>query len=172
MIPDEPADVDVTLLRRAFGAFPSGVIALSALRDGAPAGMAVSSFTSVSLQPPLISVCVQNSSETWPELRGSRRLGISVLAQEQHQACRTLSTKDGDRFAGLTWSAGEGGAVFVTGAAASYDCSVHDELPAGDHTIVLLRVHRLAIEPDTAPLVFHGSRFRRLDDRAEPVIPA
>ncbi|WP_031469030.1 flavin reductase family protein [Sciscionella sediminilitoris] len=169
MISLEPIGVDVALLRRAFGAFPSGVIAMSALHDGAPAGMAVSSFTSVSLQPPLISVCVQNSSATWPRLRGSRRLGISVLAEEQDQACRALSSKDGDRFTGVTWSASGDEAVFVVGAAALYDCSIHEELPAGDHTIVLLRVHRLATAPDTAPLVFHGSRFRRLDDSGELV---
>ncbi|GHF35884.1 flavin reductase (DIM6/NTAB) family NADH-FMN oxidoreductase RutF [Amycolatopsis bartoniae] len=170
MIPVEPGDGDPRVLRQAFGSFPSGVIAVCALHQGAPAGMAVSSFTSVSLAPPLVSVCVQNTSATWPKLRERRRLGVSVLAEDQDRACRALSSKDGDRFANVDWYAGDDDAVFVRGAAAWFGCSVEDELPAGDHVIVLLRIHALATEPDVAPLVFHGSRFRRLDDRGDLVV--
>src|SRR5918997_4998820 len=70
-------------LRRAYGCFPSGVTAICTLVDGAPDGMAASSFTSVSLDPPLVSVCVQNTSTTWPRLRHLPRLGVSVLAESQ-----------------------------------------------------------------------------------------
>ena len=126
--------------------------------------MAVSSFTSVSLDPPLLSVCMQNSSSTWPKLRYRPKLGLSVLAEVQAAAGRRLSLKSGDRFAGLDWQVSEDGALFVLGATAWFDCSVHTEVPAGDHTVVLLEVHGLQTKPDVAPLVFHGSRFRRLDD--------
>jgi len=158
---DEPA-ADPQELRRAFACFPSGVAAVCALVDGVPDGMAASSFTSVSLDPPLVSVCVQNTSSTWPRLRNRDRLGVSLLAESQDVTCRTLAAKTGDRFAGVDWSATPEGAVLVCGATAWLDCSVDDELPAGDHTIVLLRIHGLRAEPDVAPLVFHGSRFRRL----------
>jgi flavin reductase (DIM6/NTAB) family NADH-FMN oxidoreductase RutF len=149
-------------LRRAYGCFPSGVTAICTLVDGAPDGMAASSFTSVSLDPPLVSVCVQNTSTTWPRLRHLPRLGVSVLAESQDVMCKTLALKSGDRFAGVDWGATADGAVFVRGATAWLDCSVHSEVPAGDHLIVLLNIHGLRADPDAAPLVFHGSRFRQL----------
>jgi flavin reductase (DIM6/NTAB) family NADH-FMN oxidoreductase RutF len=87
---------------------------------------------------------------------------VSVLAESHDLACRTLSLKEGDRFAGVDWEASSGGAVFVHGSTAWLDCSVHSEVPAGDHAIVLLAIHGLRAEPEAPPLVFHGSRFRRL----------
>lgn len=162
MIDIDPVPVDPTRLRSAYGCFPSGVIAVCALVDGRPAGMAASSFASVSLNPPLVSICVQDTSTTWPVLRGRTRLGLSVLAEGQDMACRALAMKDGDRFADVAWDATADGAVFVHGSTAWLDCSVDAEIRAGDHAIVLLEVHALRADPDSAPLVFHGSRFRRL----------
>ncbi|MFI0369037.1 flavin reductase family protein [Actinomadura sp. 1N219] len=158
----QQAAADVAALRRTFGCFPSGVTAVCALIDGAPAGMAASSFTSVSLDPPLVSICVQNTSATWPRLRRAPRLGLSVLAESHNEACLRLSRKEGDRFDGVDWEPRPGGGVFVLDAAAWLDCRLHDEIPAGDHLIVLLEVLGLLARPDTPPLVFHTSRFRRL----------
>ncbi|GAB3347670.1 flavin reductase family protein [Amycolatopsis echigonensis] len=162
MIQLEPLTGDARTLRRAFGCFPSGVTAVCALIDGVPTGMAASSFTSVSMDPPLVSVCVQHTSETWPKLRPRTRLGVSVLAEGHDTECLKLSKKDGDRFAGVSWEATADGAIYLHGATAWLDCSVERELPAGDHAIALLRIHGLRADPDTAPLVFHGSRFRTL----------
>jgi flavin reductase (DIM6/NTAB) family NADH-FMN oxidoreductase RutF len=114
------------------------------------------------MNPPLVSVCVQNDSATWPRLRGCTRLGVSMLADGQDAACRSLADKHGDRFAGVDWEPSGDGAVYVHGASAWLDCAVHAELPAGDHTIVLLRVHSLRADLHREPLVFHGSRFRQL----------
>ncbi|WP_410631292.1 flavin reductase family protein [Amycolatopsis sp. cmx-4-83] len=146
-------------LREAFGCFPSGVTAVCALIDGVPHGMAASSFTSVSLAPPLVSLCIQRTSSTWPRLR-DRRLGLSVLAEGQDDACRRLSSR-GDRFRGIPWQPGPDGGVFITGSSALLECSLEEEVPAGDHLIALLRIHGLHTA-ETPPLVFHGSRFRRL----------
>ena len=85
-----------------------------------------------------------------------------MLAHGQDGACRSLSDKHGDRFAGVSWEPSAGDAVFVHGATAWLECSVHGELPAGDHAIVLLRIHGLRADPESEPLVFHGSRFRQL----------
>jgi flavin reductase (DIM6/NTAB) family NADH-FMN oxidoreductase RutF len=156
---------DPRQLRRAFGCFPSGVTALCALVDGTPAGMVVSSFTSVSLDPPLVSVCVDHGSTTWPRLRSAPRLGISVLASAHDAACCQLASTTADRFAGLAVQHTELGAVFLDGSPAWLDCTLHAKVPAGDHDIALLRVEALHAEPDTAPLVFHGSRFHRLVTR-------
>ena len=162
MSPLEVTPADPAALRRAFGCFPSGVTAVCALDGGTPVGMAASTFTPVSLTPPLVSVCVQDTSTTWPKLRGQRHLGVSVLAQGQDAICRSLASKEGDRFACVDWEADEGGSVYIHGASLLLNCSTYTELPGGDHTIALLRIHGLKVEPDRSPLVFHGSRFRRL----------
>jgi flavin reductase (DIM6/NTAB) family NADH-FMN oxidoreductase RutF len=139
------------------------VTAVCALVDGVPAGMAASTFVPVSLDPPLVSVCVQSSSTTWPRLRFSSQLGISVLAGNHELACRSLADKHGDRFKDIAWRAGPGGAVFIDDAVACLACRVHDELPAGDHIIVLLRILGARADSGGEPLVFHRSRFRRLE---------
>lgn len=149
-------------LRRAFGCFPSGVLALCALVGDAPVGLAASSFTSVSVSPPLVSVCMQDSSTTWPRLRRRPRLGLSVLAERHDGTCRRLAGRAEERFTGIDWIASVDGSVFIRGASAWLDCSVHAEVPAGDHAIVLFEVHGLRADPATPPLVFHGSAFRRL----------
>lgn len=149
-------------LRRVLSVFPTGVTALAALVDGEPIGMAANSFTSVSLEPPLVSVCVGNASETWPVLRRAPRIGISVLSHRQQAASRRLAARGNDRFAGLSWQATEDGAVLLSHASAWFDCAVEREIPAGDHDIVLLSVHGLGAAPSTPPLVFHRSGYHRL----------
>jgi flavin reductase (DIM6/NTAB) family NADH-FMN oxidoreductase RutF len=154
--------IDGTVLRRAFGCFPSGVTAVCGLVGGEPTGMAASSFTSVSLDPPLVSVCVANTSATWQRLRGLDRLGVSVLGAVHETACRQLAAKDGDRFAGVSWHATAEGAVLIGDATLTLACSLDAEVPAGDHQIALLRIHEVEAAPHVAPIVFHLSRFRRL----------
>jgi flavin reductase (DIM6/NTAB) family NADH-FMN oxidoreductase RutF len=149
-------------LRQAFGCFPSGVTAVCAEVDGVPVGLAASSFTSVSIEPPLVSVCMQHSSTTWPTLKERPRLGLSVLAEGQDEACGRLASKKGDRFAGTATTVAGDGALFVDGATLWLDCTIHAEVPSGDHDIVLLNVHGIRADADTPPLIFHGSRFRRL----------
>ena len=156
------AGSDPARLRRVFAAFPTGVTALAAEPDGFPVGMAASSFTSVSLDPPLVSVCVAQTSRTWPALRVASRIGVSVLADGHAEASRQLSAKDGDRFGGHRWRRSDDRALFLEGAAAWLDCSLEQEIPAGDHHIVLLRVHDLDIDSNAEPLVFHRSGYRRL----------
>ncbi|QDW40610.1 flavin reductase family protein [Bradyrhizobium sp. KBS0727] len=155
--------LDGRQLRNAYGHFPTGVTALCALCEGHPVGMAASSFMPVSLEPPLVSVCVSNRSRTWSALSRLSRLGVSVLAESQDGACRQLAAATGDRFAGLEWESAGEGAVFIKGAPVWFDCSIHDRFAAGDHVIVLLRIEGLMIYPGIHPLVFHGSEFRHLD---------
>ncbi|KOG32505.1 flavin reductase family protein [Streptomyces resistomycificus] len=162
MSPLHATPADPALLRQAFGCFPSGVTAVCALDSGSPVGMAASTFTPVSLSPALISVCMQDTSTTWPRLRQRSRVGVSVLAEGQDEICRSLAGTGADRFAGVDWDADEDGGVYIHGASLRLNCSLYAELPGGDHTIVLLEIHGLRAEPDREPLVFHNSRFRRL----------
>jgi flavin reductase (DIM6/NTAB) family NADH-FMN oxidoreductase RutF len=138
------------------------VTAVCAMLDNGPQGMAASSFTSVSLDPPLVSVCVAHSSTTWPTLATRSTLGVSVLAQDHTEVAASLSSKTGDRFADVAWEAAESGAIFVHGSTLWLECAVYDQLPAGDHDIVLLRILALQIYPDIAPMIFHGSKYRQL----------
>ena len=128
---------------------------------GAPVGLAASSFTSVSLHPPLVSVCIARSSTTWPLLRDAPRLGVSVLADDQDHLAVQLAAKDIDRFAGLRVSTTSDGAVLVDNSCLWLDCTLHSEFPAGDHEIALLEIHDLTTF-DRPPLVFHGSAYRQL----------
>lgn len=155
-------DLTPLSLREAFGHFPTGVVAIAAQVDGVRVGLAASTFMPVSLDPPLVSFCVQNTSETWPKLKGLPMLGISVLGEAHDAAVRTLAAKTGDRFAGLETVARESGAVFIKGTSVWLESAIEQLVPAGDHTIVVLRVNNLHVDAEVAPIVFHRSVFRRL----------
>ncbi len=156
------ANLEPSSLRDAFGHFPSGVIAIAAEVDGTLVGLAASTFVPVSLEPPLVSFCVQNTSETWPKLKDLPSLGISVLGEAHDEAARTLAAKTGDRFAGLETVSRESGAVFIAGTSVWVESAIEQLVPAGDHTIVILRVNDIVVHAEVAPIVFHRSTFRRL----------
>jgi flavin reductase (DIM6/NTAB) family NADH-FMN oxidoreductase RutF len=149
-------------LRRAFASFPSGVVAVCAEIDGVPHGLAVSTFVPVSLDPPLVSFCVQNSSATWPKLVTATHVGLSLLGTHQENAARALSTRNGNRFHNVDLYRGTTDAIFIDGASAWIEGAVEVQVPAGDHAVVLLRISRLSAPGEVEPLVFHGSKFRRL----------
>lgn len=149
-------------LREAFGHYPSGVIAIAAEVEGTRVGLAASTFVPVSLDPPLVSFCVQNSSQTWPKLAALPALGISVLGESHDVAARTLAAKTGDRFAGLQTESRASGAVFVHGTSVWLESVVEQLIPAGDHTIVILAVSNITVHQEVPPIVFHRSTFRRL----------
>jgi flavin reductase (DIM6/NTAB) family NADH-FMN oxidoreductase RutF len=158
---------DSVRLRQAFGCFPTGVTAVCAMAQGGPAGLAANSFTSVSLDPALVSVCMACASTTWPVLRDLPAVGISVLAESHASICRTLAAKGIDRFAKVSWEASDSGAVFIHGAVLWLECHLEEEFAAGDHAIALLRIDTIRSFPDVAPLVFHRSTFHGLAERIE-----
>ncbi|WP_242888526.1 flavin reductase family protein [Actinomadura litoris] len=149
-------------LRRVYGAYPTGVAVVAGLVGDRPAGIAASSFVPVSLDPPLVSVCVAHTSTTWPRLRERPTIGISVLGAHQEHVGRRVGARDGDRFAGVEWRATAGGSVLVEGASAWFDCVVEQQVRSGDHDIVVFRVADLDAAHDVPPLVFHASTFRSL----------
>jgi flavin reductase (DIM6/NTAB) family NADH-FMN oxidoreductase RutF len=157
-----PMQLSHSSLRDAFGHFPSGVVAIAAEVGGIPVGMAASTFVPVSLDPPLVSFCVQNTSTTWPKLATRPRLGLSVLGEAHDEAARTLAAKTGDRFAGLRTVSMDTGAMFVDGTSVWLECSIDQLVAAGDHTVVILRVVAIAVHPGLSPIIFHRSSFRRL----------
>jgi flavin reductase (DIM6/NTAB) family NADH-FMN oxidoreductase RutF len=159
-------DLDPVRLRSAFGSFPSGVVAVAAEVDGRLVGLAASSFTSVSLDPPLVSFSVANSSKTWPDLRRTAHLGVTVLADHHGDVCRQLAGPVDERFDGIAVSATDDGAVTLDDGLARFDCTIYGEVEAGDHLIVLLRLHAVEHPETGSPLIFHRSGFGRLAETA------
>jgi flavin reductase (DIM6/NTAB) family NADH-FMN oxidoreductase RutF len=150
--------------RNVLGRFATGVVALTAIGpDGEPCGLAANSFTSVSLDPPLVAFCVAHTSTTWPRLRSAPRLCVNVLAEHHEHVSSQLAARGGDKFAGLTWTFSPGGCPVIDGSLAWIDCSVEAEHLAGDHIIVVARVHDLDGHADHGPLIFFRGGYGRFD---------
>ncbi|WP_418956467.1 flavin reductase family protein [Streptomyces tritici] len=148
------------LTKRVLGHFASGVTVVAALaEDGRPAGLAVQSFASLSLDPPLVLLCVGRNSTSWPKVARAGRFGVSILAAEQRDVCAALGRPGPDKFAGLDWTAGAQGAVHVDGALATLDCAVHAVHEAGDHLVVTARVLALDAREDGTPLLYYRSDY-------------
>jgi flavin reductase (DIM6/NTAB) family NADH-FMN oxidoreductase RutF len=156
---------DHMLVRKAFAQFPSGVAVLAVDVDGEKHALVASSFmVGVSLEPCLVSVAVQKSSETWEAIKGSRSLGVSIFGKGQGGLTRKLAGKDrAARFDQVAIEVNESGSVFIENAALWLECSIHQVTEAGDHWMVLLEVNRLGVG-ENEPLIWHGAKFRELVD--------
>ncbi|MEV8150994.1 flavin reductase [Arthrobacter sp. NPDC080073] len=156
-IPDtEEAVIDAGQFRQILGQYPTGVVVVAALgHDGEAIGMTVGSFTSVSLDPPLVAFLPDKASSSWRALRESGQdFCINVLGNHQEEVCRLVATRKVDKFAGIPWHPSEHGLPVIDGCVASIDCVVRDVIDAGDHHIVIGRVRSLAMENPTEPLLF------------------
>ncbi len=160
--------LDPAEFRRVLGHFATGVAAVTGIDDGVPVGLLVNSFTSVSLDPPLVAFCVAHTSVSWPRLRGGRRHCICFLAAGQReQACRLASSGSGSgsvgaKFRGLAWSPSPSGMPILDGALAWLEGKVEAEYSAGDHVIVVTRVQHLARAEnaaDAGPLLFYRGGY-------------
>jgi flavin reductase (DIM6/NTAB) family NADH-FMN oxidoreductase RutF len=147
-------------LRSFYGVMPSGVLALAAMVDGTPVGMAVSSFTNVSLDPPLVVVSIRNESTTWPLLSTAGVIGASILAEPQGDCGRRLAAGDSDsRFDSVDYTVTDTGAIVIDDAAAWFEASPGEPIPAGDHQLVLLTLRNISGATDRSPLLFFRSAF-------------
>lgn len=155
---------DASAFRTALGNFASGVTAVCAIDDtGRPVGLTVSSFASVSLDPPLVSFCVNRGSWTWAQVRATRRFAVSVLAEAHGDLCRQLARPGDDRFAGIEWSPAPSGAPVVDDALAWFDCAIAGEHEAGDHDLVIAAVLSMDVATrPLPPLIFFRSELRGL----------
>ncbi|HEY1968942.1 MAG TPA: flavin reductase family protein [Pseudonocardia sp.] len=159
----QPGDPDG--FRRVLGHFPTSVVAVTALAaDARPVGMTVGSFTSVSLDPPLIGFFPGRSSSTFPHIRAAGRFCVNLLGESQHEVCARLSASGGDKFAALDWRPAPSGAPIINGALAWLDCVVYSIAEAGDHLVVLGEVRGLetAAPLGERPLVFYRGALERL----------
>ncbi|MFG3010328.1 flavin reductase family protein [Streptomyces cinerochromogenes] len=162
----ERAPVGQGEFRRVLGGFASGVTVITAPAvDGepGPAGFACQSFSSLSLEPPLVCFMVGRSSTTWPRIARAGVFCVNVLGAGQEELCRGFAVSGGDKFAGVAYDpAPVSGAPRLDGAAAWIDCTVHAVHTGGDHLIVVGRVDALGADGPEEPLLFHRGRFVRL----------
>ncbi|MBV9207088.1 MAG: flavin reductase family protein [Actinobacteria bacterium] len=155
-----------SLFRQVLGCYATGVVVVAALVDGVPQGLAVNSFTSVSMDPPLVAFCAARTSSTWPALRRSGAFAVSVLSREQEHACRVFARKGADRFAEVRWTVSPGGHPVLDGALAWLDLRAGDIHQAGDHELVIGEVTGLGAAGGGQPLVFFRSAFADVAEAA------
>jgi flavin reductase (DIM6/NTAB) family NADH-FMN oxidoreductase RutF len=155
----EAADFDPRALRRAFGAFATGVTIAATLDDrGAPVGLTANSFTSVSLDPPLVLVCVGHGAAALGAFRSAGRFAVSVLSAAQRDAAMVFATRGADKFAAVAWAPRVTGAPVIEGCAAWFDCETEIVTTLGDHDAVVGRVRAFGRD-DARPLGYHAGRF-------------
>jgi flavin reductase (DIM6/NTAB) family NADH-FMN oxidoreductase RutF len=159
--------IDCARFRSAMGAFATGVTVVAVRdRDGGMYGMTVNSFASVSLDPPLVLVCLADAGRGQELVRAAGVFSVNVLAESQRDLSRWFADRrrptDTSMFDGVPLTTGVTGCPLLDEAAATFDCRVHRIVPAGDHVIVLGEVLALTHDPASAPLVFHGGGYGSL----------
>jgi len=159
--------IDPALFRETLGHYPTGVAVVTAVaEDGKPAGMVVGTFSSVSLHPPLIAFFPARSSGSFEHLRTARTFCVNVLASDQEPLCRRLATGGAGKFDGVRWRPGPLGSPILEGAVSWLECTFEEIREAGDHYVVLGRVHELAVERSTLPLLFFQGGYGRFSPRS------
>jgi len=162
VFPGRPAPVSSEDFRHACGRFPTGVTIATVLdADGQPHGLTVSSFTSVSLTPPLISICLGHAVSLIDTFRAASFFGINILAAEQQALSERFARKGEDRFQGISWTPGANGAPLIEGVLAAMECQVDQRIPVGDHDILIGRMVGTRVR-DGAPLLHFTGAYRRL----------
>ncbi|MGW1211068.1 flavin reductase family protein [Streptomyces sp. NPDC002499] len=160
---DERAPLDATEFRRVLGHFATGVTVITATdSETGPAGFACQSFSSLSLDPPLIAFMVGRTSTTWPRIARAGAFCVNVLGAGQGELCRGFAVRGADKFAGVAYDASPiSGSPRLAGTVAWIDCAIHAVHTGGDHLIVVGRVEALGTGDDTdaEPLLFHKGRF-------------
>ena len=153
---------DARILRDAFGGFATGVtIVTCRTPEGGRTGLTANSFTSVSLDPPLLLFCPANNASALPALRATGRFAINVLDTDSQAVADRFAQKGIDRFADADWDEWDGLPV-LQGAKAAFTCVLHAEHDGGDHRIIVGRVTRLDHAPSRESLLYLHGRYRRM----------
>lgn len=157
------AGSDPRTLRDALGCFGTGiVIATTVDADGEPQGLTANSFTSVSLDPPLVLFCIDKHSNSFAAFEHSTTFGVNVLHIGQQPTSARFAKRDEDRFGATAWEAWDTGAPIISGSLASFECDKFGWHDGGDHVIVVGKVRRARFEPRRDPLLYFRGKYRRL----------
>lgn len=151
--------------RQAAGRFATGITVATAVdREGQPHGLTVNSFTSVSLNPPLVLICLGHHTSAVECFRHAKHFGINMLAEDQRWLSDHFARKGYDRFEGLEWHRGKTGVPLLPGVVAIMECDVHRQFAVGDHDIFVGEVVRVEIQ-EKAPLLYFASGYHRVEKK-------
>lgn len=151
-------DTDPATVREVHRRFVTGVTVVTVDDGGSPKGLAVNAFCSISLEPPLVMVCVQQTSSTYPALFRADHLAINILAAEQLDVARVFATKTSDKFTHIDWSSAPHGSPLIESSSAAIEVEIRELLQASTHTVFIGRITD-AHYRDSAPLVYRAGEF-------------
>jgi 3-hydroxy-9,10-secoandrosta-1,3,5(10)-triene-9,17-dione monooxygenase reductase component len=152
--------IEAAAFRQVLGYYPTGVSAITAMGvDGKPVGLVVGTFSSVSLDPPLVGFLPDMNSATWPKIEQAGLFCVNVLASDQIDVCRQLAGRGKDKFAEVEYTVSDHNLPVVTNALATIECKLYSVTDAGDHFFVLGRVLRLEATRDADPMLFFRGRY-------------
>lgn len=158
--------IDPSEYRRVLGHFPTGVTVVTGADEHGAAGMAIGSFASVSLDPPLVMFCPTKTSTSWQQIKATGSFCVNVLGEDQKDVCGTFAGKADDKFAGIDWTTDTTGSPVIPGSLAVIDCEIHSILDGGDHDIVVGLVTSLSTAVDAGergPLLFFQGGYGRYE---------
>jgi|SRR5680860_1138010 len=153
MTPDEAS------FRTVLGHFATGVTIITAMDGDEPIGVSANSFTSVSLDPPLVLFCAAKASTTWPRIEAAGKFTVNILNEHQEDVCRVFATKGADRFSRIGWRTSSNGQPILHDSLAYIDCEMQEQHDAGDHIIVVGRVQELGVLSEEGPLLFYRGGY-------------
>jgi flavin reductase (DIM6/NTAB) family NADH-FMN oxidoreductase RutF len=154
--------VDAEMFRQALGRHPAGVAIITLATAGGPAGLTVTSFSSASLDPPLVSFYIGHGSSNWPAVRVARHFAVNLIGHDQQDLATLFARKGADRFGPATgWRAGPAGLPLLSGATVHLVCATDSQITVGDHELVIGRVLAADINPGEIPLLHHRGQFTR-----------
>lgn len=157
-----PPATDATALRHAFGRFATGVTVVTTVdAQGEPVGLTVNSFSSLSLDPPLLLWSLRRASPSLQAFCAAPRFAVNVLAESHLEVSRTFAARVSHKFDGGPWERDVDGLPLLKGAAARFVCATQSHQDAGDHVLFIGRVLQIS-ETHEPPLLFQGGRYRRL----------
>jgi 3-hydroxy-9,10-secoandrosta-1,3,5(10)-triene-9,17-dione monooxygenase reductase component len=157
--PDPQPIVDPQMMREVLGHFASGVTVVTAVTDGGPVGFTCQSFSSLSLDPPLVAFAPARTSQTWARLREIGRFCVNVLAEGQDDLSQRFARSGPDKFDGVPWTPSPHGNPVLEDVVAWIDGQLWAEYDGGDHTIAVARVLDLGADPDRRPLLYHRGSY-------------
>lgn len=155
--------IDPLEFRRVLGHCPTSVTVVTAAPDGVPKGMTIGSFFSVSLDPPLVGLCVDRRSTSWPEIEPAGVFAVNVLADDQSDLSARFAGRVPDKYDGVPWRPGVTGSPIIEGAIGHIDCRLESTFEAGDHWIVVGRVLELDVDREARPLLFFQGGYGTFD---------
>lgn len=154
-------DIDSQTIRHVLGHFASGVVIVTAQTADGPVGVTCQSFTSLSLDPPLVLFCPSKASWGWAQIRQAGNFCVNILDQSQESLGLKFSRRSHDKFSGVPYRESQTGAPVLEGTSGWIDCQLHAVHNGGDHDIAIGRVVDLGVEKESAPLVFYRGQFGR-----------